>query len=378
MIYLDSAATTLQKPSAVSSAVYRAIKTVASPGRGGHSAAVDAANISFACRQEAAALFGVHDPEQVIFTFNATHALNIAIKSLIKPGDTVLVSGYEHNAVTRVLYGMDRVTVKVADAPLFQPEAMVRRFEQLMTPEVNAVICTHVSNVFGYILPMDRIAQLCSQRGIPLIVDASQSAGCVPVDMEQWKATFVAMPGHKGLYGPQGTGLLLCAHPTRTLLEGGTGSESLRQQMPDFLPDRLEAGTHNVHGIAGLLEGLRYVHRRGVDRIGAHETALASRIADGLQCIPGIKVYRQKNAEDRCQSGVLSFCMEGKDCEQVGELLAERGIAVRCGLHCAPFAHRTAGTLECGTVRASVSAFNTREEVDRFVRTVRHLYDGKK
>ena len=371
MIYFDSAATTLQKPRRVGAAAARAVHTLASPGRGGHPAAQRAAQVLFACREEAAALFGLDDPEQVVFTSSATHALNIAIKSLVKPGDTVLISGYEHNAVTRPLHAMEDVTIKTACAPLFCPEEMVRQFRQQLTPDVSVVVCTHVSNVFGYILPVDEIAALCRERRVPLIVDASQSAGCLSVTPSLWDAAFVAMPGHKGLYGPQGTGLLLCRADTLPLMEGGTGSSSLLQQMPDFLPDRLEAGTHNMPGIAGLLEGIRFVRSRGPERIGAKEVSLVRRMAGGLERIPGVRVFA--SAEKNCQSGVLSFLVNGTDCEEVGERLAALGIAVRCGLHCAPLAHQTAGTPDSGTVRASVSAFNTEEEVVRFVRAVAHL-----
>ena len=369
MIYLDSAATTLQKPAQVPRAMARAAVSMASPGRGSYPAADRAAQTAFACREEAAALFGVPDPEHVVFTMNATHGLNIAIKSLVKPGDTVLISGYEHNAVTRPLHAIGNVTIKTAQAPLFQPEQMVAAFERLLTPEVAAVVCTHVSNVFGYILPVEEIARLCHARKVPLIVDASQSAGCIGVDLSRWGAAFVAMPGHKGLYGPQGTGLLLCAAGTHPLLEGGTGSASVRQEMPEELPDRLEAGTHNIPGVAGLLEGLRFVRRRGVERIGAHEAALTARLAGRLSALPGVQVFVQPEGS-ACQSGVLSFRVPDRDCEELGQLLAQRGFAVRCGLHCAPTAHRTAGTLDSGTVRASMSAFTTRQEVDRFAAAV--------
>lgn len=197
MIYLDSAATTLQKPRRVSAAIAQAVQTMTSPGRGGHPAANRAAQTAFACREACARLFELDDPEQVVFTFNATHGLNIAIKSVVKPGDTVLISGYEHNAVTRPLHAIPDVTIKVARAPLFQPEQMVEEFKRLLTPEVSAVVCCHVSNVFGYILPIAPIAELCRERGTALIVDAAQSAGCVPVTPNRWDAAFVAAPGHK-------------------------------------------------------------------------------------------------------------------------------------------------------------------------------------
>lgn len=371
MIYLDSAATTLQKPPAVGRAALYAMGHMASPGRGGHRPAMLAGATAFSCREAAAELFGLSDPEKVVFTFNATHGLNIAIKSLVKPGDTVLISGYEHNAVTRPLHCLEGVTVKVAAAPLFQPDLLYRRFEELLTEEVTLVVCNHVSNVFGYILPVERIAALCHARGVPFILDASQSAGTIPIHMEALGAAFIAMPGHKGLYGPQGTGLLLCGSEPKPLLEGGTGSLSALQTMPDFLPDCLEAGTHNITGIAGLLEGIHYVRRKGENVIMDHERALTFRAAEGLMRIPGVRVYASHRPI--CQAGVLSFTVRGMDCEAVGEALGEEGIAVRCGLHCAPLAHQSAGTMESGTVRASFSAFNTATEVDRFVRTVEHI-----
>lgn len=371
MIYLDSAATTLQKPPAVARAAAVAINRMASPGRGGYPAAMAAADTIFACRETAARLFHVPEPDQVVLTMNATHGLNLAIKTLVSPGDTVLISGYEHNAVTRPLAAIPNVTVKVADAPLFQPEAMVERFRVQMTPEVSCVICTHVSNVFGYVLPVERIAALCRERGVPLILDASQSAGALPVHLKELGAAFIAMPGHKGLYGPQGTGLLLCAQPAQPLMEGGTGSLSMLQEMPDFLPDRLEAGTHNVPGAAGLLEGLRFVERRDPAQILAHERRLAAQCVQTLSRLEGVTVYAAPRLAH--QAAVVSFRVEGMDCEEVGALLAKQGIAVRSGLHCAPLAHRTAGTLETGTVRASFSAFNSPGEVSALARAVSRL-----
>lgn len=331
-----------------------------------------AADTAFACRQEAARLFHLSDPERVVFTFNATHALNIAIKSLVRPGSTVVISGYEHNAVTRPLHAIPNVTVRVAESTLFDRKGAVEAFRSAITPEVSAVVCCHVSNVFGFILPVEEIAGLCRERNVPLIVDASQSAGCVPLDMEALGTAYMAMPGHKGLYGPQGTGLLLCGDTApQPLLEGGTGSASLVQTMPDFLPDRLEAGTHNVTGIAGLLEGLRFVRRTGVENIGRRESALICRLSANLEQIPGITLFRAQ--DPRAQAGVLSLQVEGMDSEELGERLGRRGVAVRAGLHCAPLAHKTAGTLEEGTVRLSVSAFNQPWEMDAAARQLRQV-----
>ena len=370
MIYLDSAATTLQKPAAVAASSAWAIGHLASPGRGGHRPAMSAADTAFACREAAAQLFHVDDPERVVFTFNATHGLNIAIKTMARPGSRVVISGYEHNAVTRPLHALD-VDLRVARGGLFDREAVLEDFRRELDRGADLAVCTHVSNVFGFILPIEEIAALCRERGVPLIVDASQSAGCLPVDFQRLGATFAAMPGHKGLYGPQGTGLLLCGVDPKPLLEGGTGSESRRQTMPDFLPDRLEAGTHNIAGIAGLLEGLRFLQRQGVEHIAAGESRLIRHMGKGLWAIPGAEAFLA--GDPSVQTGVLSFRLRGLDCEAVGEALGERGIALRAGLHCAPLAHESGGTLTTGTVRASVSAFNTEREIDQFLRTVQGL-----
>lgn len=370
MIYLDSAATTLQKPPSVAQAAAWAIGNLASPGRGGHLPARRAAETAFACRQAAAELFGMENPEQVVFTSNATHGLNIAIHSLVKPGDRVLISPWEHNAVTRPLHALG-AEIRVAKAHLFDQQAQLDAFEAGLEAHPAAVVCTHISNVFGYVLPVEKLAVLCRRRGVPLIVDASQSAGCRLVRQDALGASFIAMPGHKGLYGPQGTGLLLCAGDTLPLLYGGTGSASALQTMPDYLPDRLEAGTHNLPGIAGLLAGLRYVAKRTPEAIGQREGALIRRAAAGLSRLPGLRLFLASDSV--CQGGVLSFQIDGMDCEEVGEALSHRGIAVRAGLHCAPSAHENAGTLEAGTVRASVSDFNTPAEIDRFIWEISRL-----
>lgn len=365
MIYFDAGATTLQKPEAVRRAMYQAVHTLSSPGRGSYPATRRAEETDLRCRMAAAELFRVDDPAHVVFTSCATHGLNIAIRTLVKPGSRVVISGYEHNAVTRPLHAIPNVEIAVADGPLFDPAAMLAQFRQALAQPADAVICTHVSNVFGYVLPVSDIAALCREKGVPFVLDASQSAGMLPVDMEALGASFIAMPGHKGLYGPQGTGLLLCGCEPAPLLRGGTGSQSLLQEMPAELPDRLEAGTHNMPGIAGLLEGLRFVQRQGVARIADYEGELGRYAAQRLADIPGVEVFSGPE-----QTGVVSFRVSGWDCEELGEALASRGIALRAGLHCAPLAHRTAGTLETGTVRFSPSVFNRRQEVDTLTREV--------
>ncbi|MBR3560386.1 MAG: aminotransferase class V-fold PLP-dependent enzyme [Oscillospiraceae bacterium] len=366
MIYLDSAATTFRKPQSVRAAVLRAMQTMSSPGRGGYRSARAAEELLFRTRSLAAETFGVPSPEQVVFTASATHGLNIAIKSLVPPGGRAIVSPWEHNAVTRPLHALG-AEVSVAAAPLFDDDACLRAFQKALRRGADAVVCTAASNVYGYALPIEEIAGLCRRAGIPLIVDASQSAGVLPLDLTALGAAFAAMPGHKGLYGPQGTGLLLCGAEAKPLIEGGTGSASLLQDMPEFLPDRLEAGTHNVPGIAGLEAGLRFVREKTPESILRHERRLIRRAAEGLSRMDGVTPFISE--DERRQVGVLSFTVAGRAPEDVAEALASRSVAVRAGLHCAPLAHRSGGT--AGTVRVSVSAFDGEAEIDGFLRALR-------
>ena len=359
MIYFDAAATTWQKPPSVRRAVLRAMETLASPGRGGYRQARLAEELLYDCRVQAAELFDC-EPEQVVFTMNATHGLNLAVKSLVGRGDRVVISGFEHNAVRRPLHAVGARTV-IAGRRLFDPAAVLADFDKRLTPGTAAAVCTHVSNVFGFILPLEGIARLCRDRGVPLIVDASQSAGCLPLSLRELGASFIAMPGHKGLYGPQGTGLLLCAEPGTPLLEGGTGTQSALPQMPEALPERLEAGTPNVCGIAGLRAGLHHIRDSAPGEILAHERGLLDRVCKRLAPLERVSVWTGP-----AQTGVLSLRIRGLDGEDAAELLARRGVAVRAGLHCAPLAHESAGTLDGGTLRLSFSAFNTLREADAF------------
>ena len=344
MIYLDNGATSFHKPPAVYRAVEEALHTCANPGRGGYGAAMEASRRIYGCREAAAALFGCK-PEQVALTTSCTHGLNIAIRSLVKPGGRVLVSGFEHNAVTRPLHALG-AQIHVAGRKLFDWDDTLDQFRKTLKQGVDAAVFTHVSNVFGYILPVEEMAKLCREAAVPFVVDAAQSAGVLPVKLDALGADFIAMPGHKGLLGPQGTGLLLCKENAVPLLQGGTGSDSIRQEMPEYLPDRLEAGTLNVPGYAGLTEGLRYIQKTGVQRIFRREHAQLLRCAEGLKKL-GMQVFSGDN-----QGGTLSFLC-GMDSEEGAQLLAKQGIALRAGLHCAPFAHESAGTLDRGTIRVS-------------------------
>ena len=359
MIYLDSAATSLQKPREVARSMQRAMQTMASPGRGGHAAAMAAAEVAFSCREAAAQLFRVPSSEQVVFTFNATHALNIAIHDLVRSDTRVLVSGYEHNSVMRPLYQIG-AKVHVVRTPVFDQGAMIEAFQRNL-PKADVAVCTAMSNVYGFRLPIMEISQLCRALEVPLIVDASQLAGCGPIDFAALGAAYIAMPGHKGLLGPQGTGLLLCDRVPKSLLAGGTGSESKNKDMPRYLPDAAEAGTHNIPGIAGLLEGIRFVAKRGVSVIEAHERQLMERFYNLISDIEGVETFYC--ARPSVQGGVLSLRHTAIDCERIAEMLNNEGIAVRSGIHCAPLAHETGGTYDTGTVRFSFSPFNSASQI---------------
>lgn len=369
MIYLDSAATTLLKPPEVKAAVISALDNMSTPGRGSHSAAMRAADAAFDCRQALSDFFNVSDPERVVFTFNATHALNIAMRSLIGPGDKVVVSGYEHNAVTRQLFEIG-ADIWVAQSRLFDDYDAVDAFKKAI-PGAKACVCTHVSNVFGYILPIEQISDICHEYRVPLVIDASQSAGTLLIDFKRLDAEFIGMPGHKGLMGPQGTGVLLCASPGVPLLIGGTGSDSAKLSMPAYLPDRHEAGTHNIPGIAGLRAGVKFITSYGVENIHGYERSLLSSLARQLSEDERIELFY--SPDDEIQSAVMSLRIKGANCESVAAALGDQGLAVRAGLHCAPFAHRTAKTFDTGTVRVSLSPFNTAEEMDTAARIIRDV-----
>ncbi len=371
MIYLDSAATSLEKPAAVSAAVMEAMRTMASPGRGAHEPAMRAAECCYACREKLARLFHAPRVENVVFTFNATHALNLAIGSLVGAGSRVVVSGYEHNSVTRPLRALG-ADVRTIDTPLFDSGALLERAAREL-PGADAAVFTCVSNVFGYVLPIRELAALCARYGVPLVLDAAQAAGSQTLDFEALGAEFLAMPGHKGLLGPQGTGVLVCKNDAKPVLYGGSGSNSVEQSMPDFLPDRLEAGTHNVCGVAGLSAGVDYVLARGAEEIGRHERELLERFCAELADTPGLRLFYSPDPAE--QRSVVSLLPRRLSCEAFGEALSRGGVAVRTGLHCAPSAHKTAGTLATGTVRFSFSPFNTPRQIDAAAALCKKILD---
>ena len=344
MTYLDNGATSFHKPAAVYEAVRCALENCANPGRGGYTAAMTADRTVLRCRERAATFFDCQ-PEQVVFTHNCTHGLNMAIRTLVKPGMKVVISGFEHNAVVRVLYALG-AEIMVAGRKLFDWDDTLTAFEKALRDGAQVAVFTHMSNVFGYILPAEQLAALCKRYRVPFIMDAAQSAGVLPVQLQKLGADFIAMPGHKGLLGPQGTGLLLCTRQPDPIFYGGTGSMSRSWQMPDFLPDGAEAGTLNVPGIAGLSAGLGYLQQTGIEGIARRERQQAQRCIQGLEKL-GLQVFSGEH-----QGGTVSFVPQS-DCEELAEKLSEKGIAVRAGLHCAPLAHESANTLETGTVRIS-------------------------
>ena len=364
MIYLDSGASSFHKPPQVYRAVLDAMRSCASPGRGGYGAAMAADRKVFGCRQAAGELFDCA-PEQVVLTNSCTHGLNIAIRSLIRPRDRVLITGFEHNAVTRPLHGLG-AKITVAGRKLFDRANLLQEWEAALRRGQDGAVFTHVSNVFGWILPVEEMAALCCSYGVPFILDAAQSAGTLPISLKELEADFIAMPGHKGLLGPQGTGLLLCRNGAEPLLYGGTGSLSALQQMPEDLPDRLEPGTMNVPGFADLQAGLRYIRRMGETAIHRREHTQMNR------CIAGLKKLGMRVFFGPDQAATVSF-LPGMDCEEAARFLARQGIAVRAGLHCAPYAHESAGTLGSGTVRVSFGFDCNSSETEGFLRAASKL-----
>ena len=367
MIYLDNAATTLQKPPEVGQHILAALATCAGYARSGHAPALRSGETVFRCRESAAALFDAADPSQVVFTMNATHALNLAIHALCPDGTVTAVSGYEHNSVTRPLFARKRAVI-ILRSRLFDPADFLMQAERAIEEGARLFVINHVSNVFGSIAPLAALDALLISHNIPMILDASQSAGVLPISLRKLPSVAaVCMPGHKALMGPQGTGILIACREELgpALLQGGTGSLSADLEQPNFLPDHFESGTPNVPGIAGLCAGLDYILRIGTEKIGAHESHLAQRLMDGLEKIDHLQVFRASDASN--QTGVVSVRSEKITVEDLAAALDGEGVCVRAGLHCAPVAHETAGTIATGTVRLSVGWYNNEAEIDQTI-----------
>ncbi len=373
MIYLDNAATTYPKPRAVQTAVLSSLQRGANPGRSGHRLSLAAAEEVYRCRAAAADFFHCDCPECVAFTLNCTYAINMVLKGLVKKGDHVVCTNLEHNAVMRPLHALAEQGGSYTAVPVCEGDndATVDAFRKSFQKNTVLVICTQASNVTGVRVPVERIAALCKEYGILIAVDCAQSAGVLPITMDETGIDFLCAPGHKGLYGPMGTGLLVTrkGDKLRTILEGGTGTSSADFLHPAEMPERFEPGTQNLSGIAGLRAGIRFLQEKNPGRVFFHEMRLMQRLYDRLAGLEGIELYTRRPTMTH-HVPVLSFNVKGADSETVGRMLSSQGIAVRAGLHCAPAAHTAIGTLERGTVRVSPSAFTTREEMDRLTAAI--------
>ncbi len=369
MIYLDNTATTFPKHESVINSMLYAQKSVgANAGRAGHKASVRAGEIVFSARDKIADMFSCQS-ENVVFTLNCTMSLNMAIKGVLKAGDHVIISSLEHNSVLRPVHKMTEkgVTYSVFSVSPRDDEKTLSDLKSLFRKNTKAVVCTAMSNVFGTILPIEKIGKLCKEKGVIFILDAAQAAGTKVIDMEKMNIDILCMPGHKGLFGPMGTGLLLLNGKTKTdtFIEGGTGSFSMDINQPSALPDRLESGTLNLSGIAGLSAGVSFIKRVGISAIEQKERCLVDILKEDLSVIPNIRVYDDMHSEKG--SNVLSLCVGSLHSEKVARLLDERGFAVRGGYHCAYLAHKNYGTEKYGAVRVSVGYFNSKKDIKNLI-----------
>ena len=378
MIYLDNAATTLHKPPQVMDAVVRAMTAMGNAARGAHCGALEAARTVYNTRVKLARLFGCPRPDHVIFTANSTEALNIAISGLIRPGDHVITTDCEHNSVLRPLYRLEEGGAALDVVPADRlGRVAYEDLEALLRPDTRAVVCTHASNLTGNVLDIARIGEMARRRGALLIVDASQTAGALPIDMEAMGIDVLCFTGHKGLMGPQGTGGL-CVRPGVEIEPwkvGGSGVHSYDRRQPREYPTRLEAGTLDGHGIAGLSAALDFLQEVGLEAIEAKERALMDRFYQAVSAMDGVTVYGDFSQARR--SAIVALNIRDYDSAAVSDELSETyGIATRPGAHCAPRMHQALGTTDRGAVRFSFSWFNTQEEVDEAIRAVGQLAEG--
>lgn len=379
MIYLDNAATSWPKPPEVKEAMVRFMEEIgANPGRSGHLLSIEAARIIYEAREMLSELFHVKDPSRIIFTLNATESINLALKGILRPGDHIITSSMEHNSVMRPLRDLEKKGVELSVVPCSpKGELDSRDIEKKIQSRTRMIVFNHASNVTGTLLPVREAGRMAREHDLLFLVDAAQTAGAYPIDMESDGIDLLAFTGHKSLYGPQGTGGLIIGERVNEkemipLKQGGTGSRSEFEEQPDFLPDRFESGTPNAVGIAGLLAGVRFVLKQGVEPIRRHESRLIKKLIEGFKDIPQISFYGFKDLADRIAT--LSFNIKNFSPSDVAFRLEEAsGILCRPGLHCAPSAHRTIGTFPGGTVRFSFSFFNRIEEVEQAIEAIRHL-----
>ncbi len=380
LVYFDHAATSYPKPPEVVKAVTRAFSAKGgNPGRSSHELSRKAAEAVYECREAVCGLLGFDGPERIVFTQNTTHALNAAIKGTVSPDSHTVITNLEHNSVIRPLHALKRVngsSYSVIDA-LADDDVIIENFKKAIRPNTKTAVITMASNVCGKIMPTAAIARICHDRGITLIVDGAQAIGCVPVSFDEIGCDILCSAGHKGLYGPQGTGFMAISERVvslATLMEGGSGVNSEDTDMPHELPERLEAGTLNTPGICGLSEGIKYVVGHGIESIYEKNLALADYLADGLENIEGVKLY------GRCEkrTPVALFNIDGLTSDETAGMLDEKHICVRSGLHCAPLAHAALKTGDNGAVRASLSFSNTKNETDYFLKCVSDISKSAK
>ena len=375
MIYLDNAATTMHKPQEVIDAVVEAMSSMGNAGRGAHGAALSASRIIYDTREKLCKMFGGTSPKQVVFTSNSTESLNIAIKGLIEPGDHVVTTMMEHNSVLRPLYELQEkgaeLTIVKSDSRGVTDYADI---EAAIRPDTKAIVCTNGSNLSGNLVDLKRVGEIAKRHGVLFIVDASQTAGVFPIDVQEMNIDVLCFTGHKSLMGPQGTGGMYVREglAIRPLKSGGSGVQTYSKTHPSDMPTALEAGTLNGHGIAGLHAALGVIEKIGMDHIREREQDLMWRFYEGVKDIPGVKVYGDFSSRNRCP--IVTLNIGDYDSSEVSdELLTEYNISTRPGAHCAPLMHEALGTVEQGAVRFSFSHYNTEEEVDTAIEAIREL-----
>lgn len=377
MIYLDNAATSLHKPEGVAKAVYEAINTLGSPSRGTYALALDADRIVFETREKLRQLFNVESPSLIAFTSNATQSLNIAIKGTLLPGDHVITTAMEHNSVLRPLYEMEKKGVNLTILPCDdQGNFSYEEMESAVNDHTKAIICTHASNLTGNLVDIRTVGEIARKHHLLFILDASQTAGVFPIDMEENFIDILCFTGHKGLMGPQGTGGICLRGEVRPrpLLTGGSGTMTFEKEHPSYMPTALEAGTLNAHGIAGLHAALTFIEKEGLDKIRREEQALAAYFYKEVKKIEGVKVYGDFTSGNR--AAIVSLNIGETDSGRVSDELAQRfGIYTRSGGHCAPLMHKTFGTERQGMVRFSFSSMNTFLEVDNALIALKTLVE---
>ena len=377
MIYLDNAATSYPKPQNVVNATLYAMKKLgANPGRSGHSMSIKSALKVYECRKAVSNFFNANGPECVIFTLNCTHAINMVFKGLLKAGDHVVISSLEHNAVTRSMKALEEKGITFSEAEVFPEDndATLDSFRKAITPKTVLIACTHASNVWGIRLPISRICAMAHEYGLQMLVDAAQSAGHIPIDLQETKIDYLCLAGHKGLYGPMGTGVLITSRGEElsTIIQGGTGINSESYLQTDVMPEKFESGTQNVIGIAGLQAGINFLNAINIKKIAKKEHDLINYLYDNLSEIKGVQLYMPRPTPQHFVP-ILSFNVKGLHSESVGEFLNRHQICVRPGLHCSPAAHRSCKTIEQGAVRVSPSAFSTRNEIDALLNVIRKI-----